>query len=247
VIKNKIKQFIIHRYFRLLVPVVFFFPVQMSVDLLSFYAMGIESADQYGYVTIHFQFDQRLKARPFRIFIKKENEWYESLDNIDTDRVQFYELGKVSYDFKNIKPGIYWVGFSFKFLKKNELNGSPVLELEYVRPGITTGDYEPTENRIEVKKSKRVFVDLNIHISLTPRPAPHGKEDPQGNLEFIERSKPKSPGQDTMLDGNFFPLGSGIFTDVKRSSLKNIDHSKISFEFIVFNDYPLAHWQRQDD
>ena len=106
---------------------------------------------------------------------------------------------------------------------------------------------KPTENRIEVKKNEKVFVDLDIHITLTPRPSPHGKEDPQGNLEFIERSKPKSPEQERMLDGNYFPLGSGIFIDVERDSLKNAAHSKISFEFIVFDDYPFAHWQQKED
>ena len=67
----------IHRYSSLLLTVILFFLVQMSVDVPFFYARGLESADQYGDVNIYFQFDQRLKARPFRVFLKKKSEWYK--------------------------------------------------------------------------------------------------------------------------------------------------------------------------
>lgn len=242
-IKNKIKQSFIYRCFSLLLLVVLFFLAQISVDLPFLYARVSESADQYGDVNIYFQFDPQLKSRPFRVFIKKDDERHKDLEMIDPNRVQYYEVGKLAYDFQNIKTGKYWVGFSFKYLRKNRFMGKPVIEIEFMDTWIST-----ETNLIEVKNNKKVCVDLIIKLSLAQRPEPYGEEDPEGEQQFIIRSKPKSPDEELMLDENYFPFfGAGVFSEVKRMSSYNIDYSKMIFEIVVFDDYPFLHCQQPEN
>ena len=239
VIKNKIIKYFIHRYFSLLLPVIFFFLVQMSIDVPFLYARGLESADQYGDVNIYFQFDPRFKARPFKVFLKKDEERHKDLEKIDPNRVQYYEVGKLAYDFQNIKTGKYWVGFSFKYLRKNRFMGKPVIEIEFMSTWIST-----ETNLIEVKNDKKVCVDLIIKLSLAQRPEPYGEEDPEGEQQFIIRSKPKSSDEELILDENYFPFfGAGVFSEVKRMSSNNIDYSKMIFDIVVYDDYPFLHFE----
>ena len=196
-------------------------------------------------VSICFDFDARLKERPIHVFLKKKDEW-EKVEKIDPKRVQLYEAGKDIYDFYNIEPGIYWVGFSFNYLLKQKIKNKEVIEWIYVDPGRSIESGESTENKIEVKNNNRVLVDLKIQLRLMSRPE-SSKKDPQEYSLIIPRTRPKSPEEKLMLDENYFLLGAAGFENVERSSFKFINRSKILFSLYVFDDYPFEQQQTQED
>jgi hypothetical protein len=115
------------------------------------------------------------------------------------------------------------------------------VEYEYVKPAFSSDKGYETDNRIEVKKDKKVFVELKIQLRLIKRAEPYGKEDPQGYSRYIPGTKPRSPEEKMMLDENYFVVGAAGFMGAKISCSKSVDRSSILFVFDVFDDYPLAH------
>ena len=250
VINDKIKQYFIQQALSIMILMVlllFVFYFLFHSKIL--YSESNESEEQGGDVSINFEFDIRLQARPFRVFLKRTEELNKGLKMIDSDRVQLFEAGKLIYDFPNMKPGTYWVGFSFKYLLKNVFPRKTFIEEEYEHPPIVNSDTGGDEksdtdyNRIEVKKNKKVWVDLKIGLYLLPRLELDEQDDPVGIFKFKLRKLPKSPEEELMLDENYFVQGDGWFDFVKRRSSKDMEYVKIFFELRVFDDYPFLHCQ----
>lgn len=251
-INYKMEKIFSNQSYRLLLRIVLISFLFIFFGIKTLYSECEKPGNQSPHVTVHFQFDHRLKARPYRVFLKKKEEWNRVLENIDTDRVQFLQPGKVSYDFYNIKPGTYWVGFSFKYLLKKKINNLWVIEWEFVKPELIIDRItleekrddekkEPyvTHNRIMVQKNKRIHVDVVIRLDLSERVTPYGEYDPQGNFAIVNRLKPKSPEEEIMLDENYFPLGVAVFMSVQRKQSQDVDRIRMFFEICGFDDYPI--------
>jgi hypothetical protein len=245
------KKIFSNQFHRLLLRIVLISFLFIFFGIKTLYSECEKPGTQSPHVTVDFQFDHRLKARPYRVFLKKKEEWNRVLENIDADRVQFFQHGKMSYNFYNIKPGTYWVGFSFNYFLKKKINNLWVSEWEFAKPELIIDRItleekrdddkkEPyiTHNRIEVQKNKRIYVDVVIRLDLSERVTPYGEYDPQGNLAIVDRLKPKSPEEEIMLDENYFPLGAAGFIGVQRKHSQDVDRIKMFFEISGFDDYP---------
>ena len=243
--KNEIIKPSIHRYFSLLLTVAFFLGLNTLLGSTGINSKSQESKKLMPNVSICFDFDARLKAIPGHVFLKEEEE-LRIIEKIDPGRVQLYEAGKDIYDFYNIKPGIYRVGFSFKYLLKQKMGNTEVIRHTFVNPAISTDIGIENHNRIEVKKNKRVLVNLKIQLRLMARPE-YNEKDPQEYSRVIPRTRPKSPEEELMLDDNYFPLGAAGFDSVERIKSKLIDRINILFTIDVFDDYPFEQQQTQKD
>jgi hypothetical protein len=168
---------------------------------------------------------------PCRVFLKKEKEFYNILEFNDSNRVRLFQPGKTTYDFYNIKPGIYWVGITLNYLQKD----GRVEECEFVRPEISTESPGDTTNRIEVIRNKRVVVDLIMQIRFMERSDENDESDDY--FRYVPRSRPKSPQEETMMDENYFPYGMAGFSNVERSCSKDIVHIKLEFLIDGFDDH----------
>lgn len=185
-------------------------------------------------VSILFQFDPQITARPYRIFLLKEKEFYDDLSNeIALNRVQLYKTGKEIYDFYNVKPGIYWVGVSFLYLSKKWKQ----YEVNFIRPAITTGPKKDSYNRIEVRQNKRIIIHYSVEIAFTKRF--NEKEDPVGFHKFEERNRPKTSEEELMLDEIYCVQDGMISGERERKKTKNTETLKVSLGLLFFDDYPL--------
>ena len=238
--------------YRLLLRIVLISVLSIFSGIKTLYSECEKPGNQSPHVTVHLQFDHRMKVRPYRVFLKKKEEWNKSLEQMDPDRVQFFQPGKVSYDFYNIKPGTYWVGFSFNYFLKKKINNLWVIEWEFVEPPLIIDRItleekkddekkEPyiTHNRIMVQKNKMIHVDVVIRFDLSERVTPYGEYDPQGNLAIVDRLKSRSPEEEIMLDENYFPVGAAGFIGVQRKHSQDVDRIKMFFEISGFDDYPI--------
>lgn len=237
----RIKQSFKHRSSGMLPKVILFFALQVVLNLNGLYSNDGKSMERLPDVSIRFEFDERLEARPYRVFLKKEEEFYNILEFNDLNRVRLFQPGQTTYDFYNIKPGIYWVGITLNYLQKD----GRVEECEFVRPWISTEGPEDTTNRIELKKNKRVVVDLIIQIRFVERP--NGMDESDEYFRYVPRSRPKSLEEELMMDENYFPLGLARFINVERDYSKNIAHSKLEFLIDGFDDYPFEDSQPMDN
>jgi hypothetical protein len=130
----RINKYFRHRSSGLLPQVILFFALQVVLNLNGLYSNDGKSMDRLPDVSIRFEFDKRLEARPYRVFLKKEEEFSNNLEWNDPNRFQLYQPGQTAYDFYNIKPGLYWVGITFNYLLKD----GRVEEWEFVEPWIST-------------------------------------------------------------------------------------------------------------
>lgn len=178
-------------------------------------------------VSIRFEFDKRLKERPYRVYISTTEEMLTDETLIEPSRFQFYEHGKTSYDFFNIKPGRYWVGFSFRYLHKDWR----VDELVYVDPGVRMDDTAPPPNQIDVKTNKRIVIDIEVELEFV------GSVYDVEAHSIVKRTRPKTPEERMMLDENFFIMPSGFFNGAKMIRSRDVDHKKIFFSLAVFDEY----------
>lgn len=212
--------------FSLILPIFLIIPFNFNM----FYLFGDQPVKQRPEVSVRFRFDERLKPRPYRVFLKKESEWDDNLDRFDPNRVQFYETGKLVYDFYSIPPGVYWLGISFKMLRKD---GS-VIESEYVKRQVKTGIDETNFNRVVVQTTKRIILDLNVRLELFKRK--ENEHDPSGNDRVVKRPRPKTGEEKMMLDENYFFLGAGFYDHVERTRSEQMDYKKITFVILGYDD-----------
>lgn len=234
------KRTFIYRRITILQQVFLFFLFANSIYLNELYSQNKGTANHPPNVSVHFEFDSRLKARPFRVILMKDEEFNEgksaSLD-IDSNRIKIYRPGLLVYDFYDIEPGLYWVGVTFNILLKKKMNNLRVLEDVFIDPGISTVRGPLTYNRIEVTENINTLVDFLIHLRLCERP--QGKDDPEGYFKLIERGRPKLPEEERMLDENYFPFQGSIFEESQRIISESFDTIRIICLIDGFDDYPI--------
>jgi hypothetical protein len=235
---NSQKRFIINSFIKQLISFSLFF-ILSSIILNSTTAVNRISGDPQCRVTLSIKYDKYLPARPIYLFLKKENEWYDELGEIDKNRIRAYKNDRHIYRFYDLKSGSYWVGFSIKYLgkKKNKDDNWITSDFEYVQPAIVTGDYGPyaRNNEVILRKGKSVHVELHLKIRFMKRLTP--KNDLSGFFSFVNRGQTIPEKASKMLDENYFLLGLGVFQNVEKKITKKKDFYKITFIFDVSDDY----------